>query len=155
MQTPSHREDILQKLEQPPIPQTTDLERKTEPVEQLTIRPERGDEQMSRQTVAAKGLAQMFGLDFRAAILTVIVDLMLFAGDVATLGALTPIGVGVAGALAYIVYRMQIKWYGDDHDSALIKAMVVGLLTVIPVPLTPLIAIPGGLIGVVKAIRRK
>jgi hypothetical protein len=155
MQTSSNREDILHALGQTPIPQTTDLERKTEPVEQLTIRPARGDEQMSRQTVAAKGLAQMFGLDIRAAILTVIVDLMLFAGDVVTLGALTPIGVGVAGALAYIVYRMQIKWYGDDHDSALIKAMVVGLLTVIPMPLTPLVAIPGGLIGVVKAIRRK
>jgi hypothetical protein len=110
---------------------------------------------VSPQSAASRGLAQTFGLDIRAAILAVIVDLMVFGGDVASLGALLPIAIGVAGVLAFIVYKIQVKWYKDDHDSALIKALIIGLLTAIPVPLTPLIAIPGGLLGIVSAIRRK
>jgi hypothetical protein len=121
----------------------------------LSTAPDGGREEKSPHAAAAKGFAQTFGLEIRAAMLMVIVDVMLFSGDLATLGALTPIGVGVAGVLGFIVYKMQVKWYGDDHDSALIKALVVGLLTAIPVPLTPIIAIPGGLIGIVKAVRRK
>ena len=130
---------------QPPIRRVTPL---------AGIPDERHDE-TSRQTAASNTLVQKFGLHYSAAALTVIVDVMLFTGDLATLGALTPIGVGVAGVLAFIVYKMQVKWYGDDHESALIKALVVGLLTAIPVPLTPIIAIPAGLIGIVKAVRRK
>lgn len=109
----------------------------------------------SPQGAASKGLAQMFGLDIRAAILAVLVDVMVFTGDAASLGALLPFSVCVAGALGFITYKIQRRWYGDDHDSALIKAMIIGLLTAIPVPLTPLIAIPSGMVGIVKAIRRK
>jgi hypothetical protein len=106
-------------------------------------------------TAASRGLAQMFGLDTRAAIMTVLVDLMVFAGDTFSLETLVPLGIAVAATLGVIVYKIQRKWYGDDRDSALIKAMIVGLLTAIPVPLTPLIAIPGGVVGMVKAIRHK
>jgi hypothetical protein len=109
----------------------------------------------SPQGAASKGLAQMFGLDIRAAILAVLVDVMVFTGDAASLGALLPFSVCVAGALGFITYKIQRRWYGDDHDSALIKAMIIGLLTAIPVPLTALIAIPSGMVGIVKAIRRK
>jgi hypothetical protein len=104
---------------------------------------------------ASRGLAQTFGLDVRAAILTVFVDLMVFGGDAVSFGLLLPIGIGVACVLGFIVYRIQVKWYGDDHDSALIKAMIVALLTAIPAPLAPLVAIPGGLLGIVGAITRK
>jgi hypothetical protein len=110
---------------------------------------------MPPQKAASRGLSQMFGLHPSASVLTILVDLMLFGGDVVTLGAMIPLGVVVAAVLAFIVYRIQITWYGDDHDSALNKAFIVGLLTVIPVPLSPLVAIPGGLIGIVKVIRRK
>ena len=104
---------------------------------------------------ASRGLTQIFGLDIRAAILTVIVDLMVFAGDTFSLEALLPLGIVVAGILGVIVYKIQLHWYKDDRNSALIKAMIVGLLTAIPVPLSPIIAIPGGLIGMTGAIRRK
>lgn len=110
---------------------------------------------MSPQPAAAQGLAQTFGLDIRAAILAVLVDLMVFGGDTFSLETLLPLGIGVAAVLGVIVYRIQRKSYGDDHDSALTKAMVVALLTAIPVPLTPLIAIPGGLLGIIKAVTRK
>jgi len=119
----------------------------------VTSGPPQGD--ASRQSIASRGLAQMFGLDIRAAILAVLVDVMVFTGDAASLGALLPFSVCVAGALGFITYKIQRRWYGDDHDSALIKAMIIGVLTAIPVPLTPLIAIPTGMVGIVKAIRRK
>jgi hypothetical protein len=114
-----------------------------------------GRNALSPQTVASRGLAKMFGLDIRASILAVIVDLMVFGGDVASLGALIPVAIGVACVLAFIVYKIQRKWYNDDHDSALIKALIIGLLTAIPVPLTPIVAVPGGIIGIVGALRRK
>jgi len=104
---------------------------------------------------ATQTFAQTFGLDYRAAILTLLVDLMVFGGDTLSLGMLIPVGVLVAGVLCFIVYRVQTRWYEDDHDSALIKCLVVGLLTAIPVPLGPLIAVPSGIVGIIKAARRR
>jgi hypothetical protein len=104
---------------------------------------------------ASKGLAQMFGLDIRAAMLTGIVDLMVFGGDVVSGGALLPVGIAVAGVLSFIIYKMQRHWYGDDHESSLIKALAVGLLTAIPVPLPSLLAIPAGILGLVHSVKSK
>jgi hypothetical protein len=108
-----------------------------------------------RQGVAVRGLTQTFGLDIRTALLAVLVDMMVFGGDVLSAGALIPLGIAVAGVLGFIAYKIQTRWYGDDHDSALIKALIVGLLTAIPVPLTPIIAVPGGVLGVIGMLRRK
>jgi hypothetical protein len=96
----------------------------------------------------------MFRLNIRAAILTVLADLMVFGVDTFSLETLLPLGVGIAAVLGFIVYKIQRK-AGDDHDFALIKAMSIGLLTAIPVPLTPLVAVPGGLLGIVHSITRK
>jgi hypothetical protein len=104
---------------------------------------------------ASRGLAQTFGLDPRAAILTVIVDLMVFGTDTISLEALLPLGVAVAGVLGYIIYRIQRSWYGDDKESAVIRALIIFLLTAIPVPLSPIIAIPSGVIGIVKKLSGK
>jgi len=113
------------------------------------------DRKHPAQASGSRGLAATFGLDPRVAVLTVIVDMMVFGGDAITLGALIPIGIGVGAILGFIVYKIQMKWYGDDHDSALIKALIVGMLTAIPAPLGPFFAIPGGLLGIVKALRRR
>ena len=104
---------------------------------------------------AYKGLAQMFGLDLRAAVLVILVDLMLVGIDVISFGAFIVMGLVVAGVLGYIVYKIQKQWFGDDHESALIKALIVGLLTAIPAPLTPLVAVPCGILGVVQMVRRR
>ncbi len=98
---------------------------------------------------------QTFGLDPRAAVLTVIVDLMANSATIISAGLLYEVELGAAVVLAFIVYKMQKNWYGDDHDSALIKALVVGLLTAIPAPVTPFIAIPGGAIGLLQLVRGK
>ncbi|MDP9176021.1 MAG: hypothetical protein M3O30_19465 [Planctomycetota bacterium] len=110
---------------------------------------------MAPQRAASSGLTQMFGIHPQAAILTVIVDLMVFSANTATLEMFLPLGVAIAGVLGIIVYRIQRKSYGDDHDTALTKALIVGLLTAIPAPLSPLFAIPSGLVGIVKAIARR
>jgi len=104
---------------------------------------------------SSRGLCQMFGLDPRVALLTVIIDAMVFGADTFSMELLLPIGIGVAAVLGLIVYLAQKKWYGDDKESAVIKALIIFVLTAIPVPLGPFIAIPGGLIGIVKKISGK
>jgi hypothetical protein len=106
-------------------------------------------------SMATRGFAQTFGLDPRGAVLTVIVDLMANSATIISAGLLYEVELGAAVVLAFIVYKMQRSWYRDDHDSALIKALVVGLLTAIPAPLTPFVAIPGGAIGLLQLLRRK
>jgi hypothetical protein len=98
---------------------------------------------------------QMFGLDPRIAFLTLIVDMMLNAGDVISMGLLLPVSIAAGAVLGYIVYRAQINWYGDDKESAKIKALIIGLLTAIPTPLPELLYIPAGVVGLFHSFRKK
>ena len=97
----------------------------------------------------------MFGLDPRVAFLTFIVDLMLNAEEFATMGLLFPLSVAAGIALGFIAYRAQMKWYGDDSESAMIKAVMLALLTAIPTALPSLLYGTAGLIGLAHALRRK
>lgn len=96
-----------------------------------------------------RGFTQLFGLDIRVAILAVLVDFLAFGGSIATLGALYVVELGAGIALIFITYKIQRAWYGDDHDSALIKGLVIGLITAIPAPITWIVAGPGGVIGLI------
>jgi hypothetical protein len=109
----------------------------------------------NRAALHQKGLGQVFGLDPRVAFLTLVVDSMLFGGDVATLGATVLLSVPAGVVLGAITYKAQRHWYGDDRESALIKGLVVGLLTAIPTSLPGLLTIPSGLIGLAHMLRRK
>jgi hypothetical protein len=114
------------------------------------------DQQLPQaQSAASRGLAAMFGLNIRAAFLAIFVDMMVFGVDTFSAETLIPLGIAIAGVLGFIVYKIQRKMAGDDHDTALIKAFSIGLLTAIPIPLTPLVAIPGGLLGIVNSMRRR
>lgn len=103
----------------------------------------------------SRGFGQMFGLDPRIAFLAFVVDFMLFSGGtvsvVATLGLSLPALLfisSVAGAvLGFITHKAQMKWFGDDHESALIKGVLVGLLTAIPVGIPAIVWIPSGILG--------
>jgi hypothetical protein len=107
------------------------------------------------QKTSGRGITGMLGLDPRAAFLFFGIDVMVFGADALSLGALIPIGIGVGGALGFLVYKIQRKYYGDDHDEALIKSVAAGLLTAIPLPLGPFFAIPAGLLGIVQRFRRR
>jgi hypothetical protein len=100
-----------------------------------------------------RGFIQLFGLDPRIAFLMFIVDMMLFGGNVITFGLLLPISVVAGLVLGFLTYRAQLKWYGDDRESALIKSVAVGLLTAIPTPLPAIFYVPSGVLGLIHAAR--
>jgi hypothetical protein len=102
----------------------------------------------------SRGFIQLFGLDPRIAFLTFVIDLMIFGGVTLTLGLLIPIAVIAGIVLGFITYRAQMKWYGDDRDAALIKGLIVGLLTAIPTPLPAILYVPSGLLGLIHMVRR-
>jgi hypothetical protein len=96
--------------------------------------------------MAARGFAQIFGIHPAVAFLTIAVDLMMNVGTYGTLGALWIFTLPVGLVLGIIAYMAQKKWYGDDNESAAIKAMIVALLTAIPAPVSPIL-IPSGIVG--------
>ena len=108
---------------------------------------------------AAKGIEQIFGIDPRIAFLAFVVDLMLFGAAAATMGLtlpiLIPLSIAAGVVLGRITYKAQMKWYGDDHDSAMIKAGIVGLLTAIPVGIPAIVWVPSGLLGLLHNARKK
>jgi hypothetical protein len=101
------------------------------------------------------GFGQMFGLHPGIAFLTLVVDAMLFGGDVATMGALLPVSIGVGAVLGLITYKAQMRWYGDDSESAAIKGLIIGFLTAIPAPLPAIFSVPSGILGLVHQWRNK
>ncbi len=104
---------------------------------------------------AARGFAQIFGLDPRIAALTLVVDFMLFGGEFVTAGLIWPFSVAAGLVLGLIAYKAQRRWYGDDREAALIKGLILGLLTAIPTPIPAFLYIPSGIVGLVHNFRRK
>jgi hypothetical protein len=113
---------------------------------------------------ATRGFGRIFGLDPRIALLTVVIDAMLFGGDI-VVGAgsggvlllpLVALSIPVGIVLGFITYKAQIRWYHDDRDSALIKGLILGLLTAIPTSI-PGLAYGGtaGIAGLIHLMRRK
>jgi len=80
---------------------------------------------------------------------------MLFGGQIATLGASVLLSVPAGIALGLITYKAQRHWYGDDRESAIIKGLIVGLLTAIPTSLPGFLTIPSGIVGLAHMLRRK
>lgn len=108
---------------------------------------------------ASKGFGQIFGIDPRIAVLAFVVDLMLFGTAAATMGLTLPILIPLAIAagivLGRITYKAQVRWYGDDHDSAMIKAGIIGLLTAIPVGIPAIVWVPSGVLGFLHNARKR
>jgi hypothetical protein len=98
---------------------------------------------------------QFFGLDPRIAFLTLVVDAMLFGGDILTMGTSMLLSVPAGIVIGFITYKAQRHWYRDDRESAMIKGLIVALLTAIPTSLPGFLTIPSGLIGMIHLLRRK
>ena len=111
--------------------------------------------QPGREGQAAAGLAQVLGLDPRVAILAIALDTMLFAGEIISMGILMVFSIVAGVVFGFITYRAQKSWYGDNHESAKIKALMMGLLTAIPTALPAFLYLPAGLVGLVHVIRKK
>lgn len=104
---------------------------------------------------AARGFGQVFGLHAATAALTLGVNAMMFGAEAVTMGTAFPAALAAAVVLAFITYKAQKKWYGDDHDSALLKALSVGLLTCIPSGLPALLTAPSAVVGIIHTLRSK
>jgi hypothetical protein len=100
--------------------------------------------------IAARGFAQTFGLHPAVALLTEVVNTMVFVSGFGTagIGWLTSIPVGFV--LGIIVFMAQKKWYGDDNEGAFIKALIAAFLTAIPTSLPGYLTVPSGIIGVFR-----
>jgi hypothetical protein len=81
--------------------------------------------------------------------------MMLFGGEVATLGAIVFFSVAAGLALGFVTYKAQLKWYGDDRETAMIKGVIVALLTAIPTPLPAVLYIPCGILGLIHNRQKK
>jgi hypothetical protein len=106
-----------------------------------------------QHNMAARGFGQMFGLHPGIAFLIIIADTMIFSGDIISGGLLLPVAFGGAAVLGIITHMAQKSWFGDDDRNALIKALIVALLTAIPSPLPYVLFVPAGLVGFFR--RRK
>jgi hypothetical protein len=118
------------------------------------VRRERALPISERTSVRTREFTQLFGLDPRIAILMFIIDMMLFGESVLTLGLLIPVSLVAGFVLGFVTYRAQMKWYGDDRESALIKGVIVGLLTAIPTPLPAILYLPSGILGLIHVAAR-
>lgn len=109
--------------------------------------------------VRSRAFDQIFGIDPRIAFLAFVVDAMLFGTAAVTAGitlpVLIPLAIVAGVVLGRIAYKAQIKWYGDDPDSAMIKAGIIGLLTAIPVGIPAFLWVPSGLLGLIHNARNK
>lgn len=104
----------------------------------------------------SKGFGQIFGLDPRITFLTFLLDWMLFGVEgMSFFTSVVYVSVPAGAVLAFISYKAQMKWYGDDHDSALIKGCILGLLTAIPTPLPSFLYVPAGIIGLFHGMGRR
>jgi hypothetical protein len=97
-----------------------------------------------------QGFAQRVGLHLAPAFLIIGVDTMLFPSVGLSLGTLWPVALGAGVIVGFITYRAQRHWYGDDKESARIKALIVAFLTAIPTPLPYALFIPAGIVGLFR-----
>lgn len=65
------------------------------------------------------------------------------------------LSVAAGAVLGVITYRVQKSWYRDDRESAVIKGLIVGLLTAIPTNIPAFLYVPSGILGLVHLIRGK
>lgn len=94
----------------------------------------------------ARGFLQTISLAPGPAGGTIVCNLMLEPMYVASLGAAFVLGLFVASGLAYYCYHMQ-RHAGDPDSVAKGKAALVFVLTAAPLPLSPFIAAPAALAG--------
>jgi len=99
---------------------------------------------------ARGGFAQTFGIHPAVASLFFIVDWMICGADWLSGMALLPVSLVAGGVLGYIAFLAQQKWYGDDRESAKIKALILAFLTAIPLPLPAILSVPAGFVGLFR-----
>ncbi len=106
--------------------------------------------------LAAQGFARMFALNPVLAFFAIIVDAMVSAIDVSTLEITAPVlWLIAATVVTVVVYRGQMKFAGDDSETSLIKAIMVGFLVALPTPFPAFLTVPSAIAGTVQILRNR
>jgi hypothetical protein len=88
----------------------------------------------------------LLGLDPFVAIGMILIDFMLFGGEVGSGGLAIPVTSAIAAGLTIPCILIQKYVFKDNWGGAIGKGLLVGLLTGIP---TPIPSIGTGIIGVI------
>jgi hypothetical protein len=104
--------------------------------------------------VRGRSFDQLWGLHPGVALFAIVVNTMLFGGELVTMGAIFPLSIAVGMVLGFVTYRAQKCWAGDDDENAMIKAVIMTVLTVIPTPLPDFLYLSSGALGLVHSLRR-
>jgi hypothetical protein len=99
------------------------------------------------------GFLHTIGITPSVAALAILIDFMLSALDWLTFGAFMFFSAVAAGGVGYFSYHAQRR-SGDDRHMAMAKAVILAVITLIPVPITPLVAAPAGIAGFIEKLRR-
>lgn len=114
------------------------------------MKPFHSDSSLSTVSNPARGFAATFGLHPAVAALTLAVDVMLGAEEMVTFGGGWLFSLLVSAAVGYLSYRAQMRFFGDDHEAAQIKAGFLALLVAIPSPIPAFLYLPAGFIGMFR-----
>src|SRR5512138_1532427 len=98
---------------------------------------------------------QAFGLHPLTALGLLGIDWMLFGEEIATAGVGWLIALPVGALLALVAFLVQKYSYRDATRPAIAKALLVGLLTAIPAPLSTFGLLPMAAFGAIKALSAK
>jgi hypothetical protein len=101
----------------------------------------------ARRYVAARQFVQTFGLHPVTAVVLTGVNLLLFSAAWGTVGASLVFSIPIGFVVGLFAYNAQKKWYGDNKRFAYIKALILAILTAIPIPLPLLLFVPAGILG--------
>jgi len=101
-----------------------------------------------------KLFARTVGLHPLTALGLFIVDWMLFGEEVATGGVGWLVSLPVGVMLGLVAYVIQRRSYKDEAGPAAAKALLVGLLTAIPAPLSSFGILPLAAFGAIRVLTR-
>jgi hypothetical protein len=105
---------------------------------------------------AAHSLGRMLLLHPAPAFFAIILDGMVTAVDVTTLGITAPFLWLIGGIVtAVVTFMAQKKWADDDQEEAFIKALMVGFLVALPTPFPAFLTVPSAIAGTVQMLRRR
>jgi hypothetical protein len=83
-----------------------------------------------------------------------VVDWLLFGEEVATAGVGWLVSLPVGFLLGVVAYLIQRRSYKDEVGPAALKALLVGLLTAIPAPLSSFGILPLAAFGAIRVLTR-
>ncbi len=101
-----------------------------------------------------KLFARTVGLHPLTALGLFIVDWMLFGEEVATGGVGWLISLPIGIMLGLVAYLIQRRSYKDEAGPAAAKALLVGLLTAVPAPLSSFGILPLAAFGAIRVLTR-